>query len=166
MEFKKDLEIDKWKLDEEWVGQAQLYAAYATKAVEKAYERDKAREYLDLTKAELDTEIRKDPSKYGIEKVSESAISNAILQQSKYKKASGDYLLLIKETKIFEVARDSFDHRKKALEKLTDLFLSNYWADRDLRKAEDKKDDLGYEQLKRKMASNPRLRKIKEEKGD
>lgn len=46
-----------------------------------------------------------------------------------YQQANDEYLDAVKEAKIFGVAREAFDHRKKALEKLTDLFLSQYWAE-------------------------------------
>jgi hypothetical protein len=127
--YKKDLTIDKFSLDQEWINQPLLFCEWAEKAVEASFERDKAKEQLDLIRAELDGKIRTNPSDYGLEKVTESAIANAIIQTSEYKKANNAFLEAVKDTRTYDVARESFDHKKKALEKLTDLFLAGYWSE-------------------------------------
>jgi hypothetical protein len=127
--YKKDLQIDKYQLDNAWISQPLLFCEWAEKAVEASFERDKAKEQLELTRAELDGKIRSNPSDYGLEKVTESAVSNAIIQDPIYKKANSYFLESVKNAKILDVARESFDHKKKSLEKLTDLFLAGYWAE-------------------------------------
>lgn len=129
MGYKEDLEIDKDNLDEAWQYQALRFAEWAEKEIEAMFQRDKLKEQLDLQRAILDGHIRKNPTSYFLEKVTESAIQNIILQNENYQKINNDYLDAVKQTKIFGVAREAFDHRKKALEKLTDLFLSQYWAE-------------------------------------
>jgi hypothetical protein len=130
MGYKEDLEIDQYALEEGWLKQAVLYAKWAEEAVNANYEVDKLRESLDLKRAELDGKIRNDPAIYGIAKITESAISAAILMNAEYQEANNKVLEASRNAKILAVARDSFEHKKKALEKLTDLFLSNYWADK------------------------------------
>lgn len=129
MGYKEDLEIDKDNLDEAWQYQALKFAHWAEKEVEALSQRDKAKEQLELMRANLDSHIRKNPNSYFLEKVTESAIQNIILQNENYQKANNAYLDAVRQAKIFGVAREAFDHRKKALEKLTDLFLSQYWAE-------------------------------------
>ena len=163
-EFKKDIEIDIHSLDEQWVKQPQLYAKYAEQAVNASFDKDKLKEQLDLIEAELDTEIRSDPAKFGLDKVVEKAVANVILLQSKYQKASNAYFESVKRMKIFEVGRDSMDHKKRALEKLTDLFLSNYWADKESCKVREMKEHLERQRVTEALNSNPRLKRLKERK--
>ena len=124
-----DLKIDKYRLDEEWQTQALKFCEWAEKEVEALYLKDKVKEQLDLVKAQLDSAVRKNPEVYGLEKVTEGAIQNVIFQHKDYMDVSRAYLDAIKEARILGVAREAFDHRKKALEKLTELFLSQYWAE-------------------------------------
>jgi len=127
--FKEDLVIDQYSLDKEWMNQALLYADWAEKSVTAAFEYDKAKERLDVTKAELDMNIRKDPSSFGIEKVTEGSIQSTITSNLIYQEANNKLLEAKRDAKLLEVAKDSFEHRKKALEKLTDLFLSKYYSE-------------------------------------
>lgn len=129
--YKDDIKIDRNNLEEEWVNQPKKFIEWAEKEIDAQWERDRAKEKLDLVRAELDSAIRKNPKLYGItaEKITEAAISNAIIQEKKFKEASETYLEKVREAKIMGVAREGFDQRKKALEKLTDLFLSQYWAE-------------------------------------
>ena len=61
MGYKDDIKIDKHNLDVEWMNHAVLFIEWAEKEVEAQFEKDKAKERLDLVKAELDSRIRSDP---------------------------------------------------------------------------------------------------------
>jgi hypothetical protein len=126
--YNKDLEINKFALDKEWEKQASLFCEWGEKEVEAQFNKDKLKEQLDIIRAELDGQIRSNAILEGL-KITEVAISSEILKNKKYQKANNDYLEAIKEAKILGVAKDAFDHKKKALEKLTDLFLAGYWAE-------------------------------------
>lgn len=127
--YREDLEIDKFALDEAWETQALRFCDWAEKEVEAQFERDKAKEKLDIAEASTDTEIRKDPSKFGIDKVTETAIKNAVLLHKTRTEAQEKYLNAVRSAKILSVAREAFDHRKKALEKLTELYFNQYWSE-------------------------------------
>lgn len=124
--YKKDLEIDQGNLDIEWKKQAALFGEWGEKAAEANYQKDKKKEQLDLIKAQLDTEYRK---KLKDEKPKEAEILSKVLQDKKYIDASEQYLKAYKTAKVLEVATRSFEHRKRALEYLTKLFLNNYYAE-------------------------------------
>ncbi len=127
--YKEDLVIDQFSLDKEWRQQSLLYAHWAEKAVDASFEYDKAKERLDVTRAELDMNIRKDPLSFGIEKVTEGSIQSTIIGNAIFQEASNKLFETKRDAKLLEVARDSFEHRKRALEKLTDLFLSKYYSE-------------------------------------
>lgn len=150
MSYRDDLEIGKHNLDEEWENQPLLFAKWAEEEVEAQFQRDKKKEQLELERAKIDSAIRKNPMAFGIDKVTEAAIQNVILQTKSYQKISNDYLDAVKNSKILSVARESFDQRKKALEKLTDLFLSNYWAEPNItREGKEKMEKVNQEEAQR-----------------
>jgi hypothetical protein len=129
MGYKEDIQIDINQLDAEWIKQASLYQHYAKQEATALYKRDQLADALALVQAQLDGDIRLNFGKHGFEsKPTEAAILNSIKQNPFYIKAN---VLLMKAScrvKIIGGAVRAFDHKKKALEKLTDLYLSGYWA--------------------------------------
>ncbi len=127
--MKKIHEIDKFRLDEEWVEQPALYVEYAERLAEQMKRLDYAKSDLELTVAEIDKDIRLYfQTKYGLEKLTENVVSNTIILQPRYQVA----LKALNETKhdvaILRAAVDGLDQRKSALENLVKLFLSSYFA--------------------------------------
>jgi hypothetical protein len=128
MSFKDDLKIDKYSLDEEWLKQPSLFLQWAEETVEAQSVRDRCKDVLDLTRAELDSDVRSNPLKYGLDKITEGAIQNIIIQNVRFREVTEKHLVSIKEAKILDVAREAFEHKRKALEALTQLYLSGYWS--------------------------------------
>lgn len=123
MNYKEDLSIDKFNLDYEWETQPAKYIEWAEKCVNAQFEKDKAKDMLDLIEAQLDSEIR-----LKSEKQTEAKIKSQILQDKRYIEAKNLYIESIKNARILEIAKDAFEHKKKALEKITDLWISGYWS--------------------------------------
>lgn len=130
MSYKEDLSIDKFSLDTEWQSQPIKFAEWAEKAVEAAFEKDKCKEQLEIVRAQVDNKIRITST----EKITEAAISGKIILSAEYQTANSKYILATRAYNLLSVGREAFDHRKKALEKMTDLFLSGYWSDRPMKK--------------------------------
>jgi hypothetical protein len=129
MGYKEDIQIDIHTLDAEWIKQASLYQYYARKEAVALYERDQLADKLALTQAQLDGDIRLNFKKHGFDsKPTEAAILNSIKQNPFYIKANSLLMKASCKAKIIGGAVRAFDHKKKALEKLTDLYLSGYWA--------------------------------------
>jgi hypothetical protein len=129
MGYKEDIRIDIHVLDAEWIKQASLYQYYAKQEAMALYKRDQLADKLALTQAQLDGDIRLDLKKHGFEsKPTEAAILNSIKQNPFYIKANSLLMKASCKAKIIGGAVRAFDHKKKALEKLTDLYLSGYWA--------------------------------------
>lgn len=129
MGYKEDIKIDIDQLDQEWIKQAGLYQHYAKQEATALYERDQLIDSLALLQAQLDGDIRTNPEKFGITgKPTEAAILNKIKQQEAYTEANSCVMKSTCKAKIIGSAVRAFDHKKKALEKLTDLYLSGYWA--------------------------------------
>lgn len=126
-EFK--IEIDKNRLDEEWVDQPRLFHEHAVAAAEarKRWEQAKAR--LDITRAEFDIEMRRDPETYDLPKVTEGVLASAILLQGPVKDAMKVVINAREEMGILDAAVIALEHRKKALEKLVELQGRDYYSE-------------------------------------
>lgn len=128
-DYTADLEINKNKLDIEWQHQPQLYMQYAELDVLAQEERDKAIRNLGVVKAELDADIRSDPKRFGIEKATEAAIANVIINTKRYRDADAEVIEKTKRAKLLSAAVVAFEHRKRALTKLTDLWISGFYGE-------------------------------------
>jgi ethanolamine utilization cobalamin adenosyltransferase len=128
MDYQNDIRIDENALDVEWLQQASLtfeYGLYQAKCKKIC---DKKKEALDLVRADLDKAIRKSPEKYGIEKVTETAVSSAILQQEEYQEANYELIDARYELDIASGALRALQDKKSALENLVKLQAQNYFA--------------------------------------
>ena len=81
------LDPDPNNLIEEWSLQPKLYREWSRKLAKARQVLRRRKAKLKLTIAELDRLIRKDPSKYRLEKLSEPAIANAVLREIDYQTA-------------------------------------------------------------------------------
>ena len=127
MSYKDELTIDKYNLDVEWINQSKVFAEWGEELVYAQERTDKAKANLDLIKAQIDSKIR--TNNIG-GKITEAQILNMIIQDSEYQKAIVEHIEAKKQEGIIEIARKAFEfQRNKALDRLTDLFLSNYWAE-------------------------------------
>ena len=122
------LEIDQNRLDEEWNDQPILYARYATRAADARKAHDEAKSRLEVVKAELDREIRKNPKSYGIEKITETQVTSTILLQAKYQEFSQEVIDKHHEMDVINAFVNALDQRRSALGKMVDLFLADYFS--------------------------------------
>jgi hypothetical protein len=128
MNYEKDISIDENALDIEWLEQPSLVFKYSQWSAKCKLEVDRASEKLNIIKAELDQKVREDPEKYGVSKVTENAISNAIISHSKYQDAKADYLDKKYEAEMAQAAVWALNDKKAALENLVRLNGQNYFA--------------------------------------
>ena len=127
-DYEKELAIDPHMLDEEWLMHPQKYFLISKSLAEAQKDRDKAKEHLDIVKAELDSDIRKDPGKYELAKITEAVVSSTIIQQTKFIEAQNEYDRINYDVNIKTSGVRTFDHRKKALENLVQLHIASYFA--------------------------------------
>ena len=128
--------IDENRLEKEWGNQALLFHNYAEQCAVARHVMDQAKAELDVTDAELDTLIRADPGSYGIEKTSESAIKNAILQQPGHQTALEGYNDAVHAVRMLEAMVRAMEHRKTALKSMVELRLANYYAEPTLNRSQ------------------------------
>jgi glycine betaine/choline ABC-type transport system substrate-binding protein len=126
--YENEIRIDETALDVEWLEQPRLFMKYARNAAQARKRVDEAKEALDVAKAELDKKIRSNPKKYGVEKITENAISNLIIKQDTYKEAMQEFSDARYEADIAQSAVSAFNQRKEALENLVKLFGMQYFS--------------------------------------
>lgn len=122
-DFLKDLDIDKYNLDEELIRHPQLYISWALESAEASKDKDQAKKDFDLVKAEVESKIRSDPKRYGIDKVTEGAVRSAIALHPKTKKYDKIYLKALHNERVLSKIEKAFGHRKSSLEGLVQLDL-------------------------------------------
>ena len=120
--------IDKYKLDDEWIAfdndSDQISRDYAI----AVHNRDTFKnETFDPYVAELDLEIRNDPARFGIKKLSEKAIQSTIDGDEQFIKYKLKLIDLDREVNVATGQNTALARRGKALENLTKLVLRDYY---------------------------------------
>lgn len=129
MNYEKDITISSDELDLDCLEQPSLMLKYTKHLAEMKRQVDEAKEALSITKAEVDRKIREHPESYGIEgKVTEGAITSALLTEDDYQKASKKYIDANYEANMAEGAVKAFEQRKNMLEALIRLHGQQYFA--------------------------------------
>lgn len=132
MDEGRDLEgifdIDKDSLDREWVRQPKLYFRYAEKLADANAEVAREKTQLDLARAMASKLVRLNPQKFGLERVSEGAIANALTSIKMVRVALKRFNRAQHEADVIQAAVRALDHKKKALESLVFLHGQNYFS--------------------------------------
>lgn len=128
LNYQKDLEIDLNNLHGEWLKQPVLYSQYAEAAAEASRQKDDTRNKLEVIRAQLDLEIRSNPGKFELGKVTEAAVANVVLLQREYQEALGKYYQAKYELEILNGVVKAFDQKKTALENEVRLWAGQYFA--------------------------------------
>jgi len=132
MNYRDELKIDLYNLDEEWLDQPNKVEKWTTHHAEAEAIRDRLEQRIGITKAKVEAEIRKNPTKFGWEDSgrppTEPFIANRILLDKRVQQAQRNYIEAKKNAKILSGAVRSFEHRKRALEKLYDMWCKQYYA--------------------------------------
>jgi len=128
LDYQGDIIIDESALDVEWLEQPRLMLKYGSHAARMRKEVDKAKENLDIVRAKLDKDIRSNPDKYGIVKLVEAAVQNAIVESEDYREANQRYLKAKYEADVARAAVGAMEQRKEALENLVRLHGLQYFA--------------------------------------
>ena len=122
------IEIDENNLDGEWLNQAVLYFDFAAKLADARREVDLSKSQLEVAKATVAKQVRDDPENYGLLKVTERAVEEAIPLQPIVQTVMKKLIEAKHTADILSAAVEGLNHRKKALEKRVDLFLANYFS--------------------------------------
>ncbi len=124
-DFKSDVSIDESILDKEWILHPKLYMKWLEYEANCSNKVDKLKSELELLEATLYNFILKNNEK----KPTEKAIESEIIANKEYQDLNSKLIEAKFELKIASGAVSAFDHRKKALERLVDLYIVGYNAE-------------------------------------
>lgn len=147
-----DLTIDPMSLDTEWISQPDFYHSCAVKAANAELELDDAKNNMKVVKAELYLDIANNPGKYGLVKTTEAAIDSVILLCDVYKDAAESVNAAKHKASLCDALVQACDQRKRALENLVSLQLSNYYSTPKAHTAESREvvDNIEKQSIRRK----------------
>ena len=126
--YEKDMHIQEDALDFMCLEQPALTVKYSRMLAEARQTRDQAKEALDLVRAELDLQIRDNPEKFKLPKVTEGSIASAILMNKRYQQAQKTLNDANFEVNVLQGVSNAIDHRKSMLEGLIKLHGQQYFA--------------------------------------
>lgn len=138
LDYKEDVKIDLDQLHMEWNNQTHLYQRYSEEYADVVKDKKKMEERLDIVEAELDRDIRKNPTSFGVVEVTDSkgnikpptetTIRNAILLQKSHQMARNNLIEADYKVNVMKGVVKSFEHRKDGLIEEARLWLNNYYS--------------------------------------
>jgi len=126
MDYEEEAKIDIHSLEDEWIHQPGLFIKYADAAADARLAMDQAKTGLETMIATIALEARNNPDKFGIGKVTEGTISEAVDCHPKVIKAKQDYHQATHDHVQLQGHVRGFDQRKSALENLVKLIAMGY----------------------------------------
>lgn len=131
MAFKDDIKISIYQLDKAAIEQPELYEEWSRQWAEAVFERDKLKENLTIKKAEIDALIRQIPSKFGWAQdkaPTEAWIGQQIILNNEIVHLNQLLIEAQYNVNIMASAKESIEHRGKAIGTLTELYKGNYFV--------------------------------------
>jgi len=126
--YKEELVIDFSMLEHNWTTHAASYMKWGELHTEAIANRDRKKEEIELKYASLDSIIRSNPEGFGIIKLTEAAVSATIKLNDEHQELVQELITLNEIVNVLACAKSAFDHRKKALEGITQLYCAGYFA--------------------------------------
>lgn len=126
--YERDVTINQDALDVEWLDQPKLTFKYTAHESKCRKELEELKSELDIVSADLDKAIREDPEKFGLPKITETAIRNVITAHPDFKEVQQAVRDAEYELNMAQAAVRSIYAKKDALENLVRLFGQQYFA--------------------------------------
>ena len=127
LNFKEELKINKYKLDEECLTHASRYAFYAEACADAKTNVTKAKDNLELVTSEANIRIRKEKAESG-EKVTESLISSYLVMDKEVQKAKSELREAEEIYARLSVAVSAMETRRSELDNLVKLYCAGYFS--------------------------------------
>lgn len=126
--FQNDIVLDPTKLDLAAATQGETFFYWAQQMVAARKAMDRAKINVELVENTLAKECRKNPTKHGLDKVTEGAISAAVKTNGKYLGAVDEFVKCKADHQLLEVAVSAMEQRKRMIGDLITLHGQQYFA--------------------------------------
>lgn len=124
-DFKQDVAIDRFKLEEECETQPSIYGYYASQFAEAKSDAERAKSRYDLVLAEKDLSIRRNPPMDV--KLTEASISALVTESSDVQLAKEAVLVANAKVNNLEAAIFALNQKKSQLDNLVQLWIKDYY---------------------------------------
>ena len=121
-----DLNIN--KLDRHFLEQPKLVIVYGLKLAEARDAMDRAKANLEVSRAEAEQEILKDPEEFGLVKTTVDAIKSAVERHDEVRMAVERHQRRRHEVEVLQAMMTALEHRKRTLEALVQLHGQQYFS--------------------------------------
>lgn len=128
-DFTHATKINKHALEDECQMQAELMRDFSHLAAVIEAKSNYYKRKAELKRAELDKDIRQNPKNYGMDKVTESAITNTIILDPEIKTLQDEYWKNVGQHGVVMAVVKGLEHKRTQLDNLVKLFLNNYYAE-------------------------------------
>lgn len=140
LDFKEDVGLDRFKLEEESEALSSIYAYYASQQAEAHTEADKAKKELDRIRAAKELYLRRNPP-MDI-KLTESTVTALVQEASEVIEAENNLLTANEKLYNLDSAIYALNQKKSGLDHLVSLWERGYYSQEGSRKAEETYDDI------------------------
>lgn len=128
IDYEELMSIDEDSLDVEWLEQPKKMVQMVKIAANCERELNKTKDKLAQVKADLSRDIRANPDKFGLDKVTENAIFEKVQTHKDYIEAFNDFVDAQYEAQVAAGSVKAMEQRKSALENLVKLHGQQYFA--------------------------------------
>lgn len=128
LNYIQDKHIDEASLHIEWLNQSDITYKYVYHFSEAEKQARLAKKKMDFIETQLDEKIRKDPTKYGLEKTTDAVVKQAVIRQSAYQEAYENWIKAEYEKSVARGALEDMRERRKILEGLNYLYNTGYYS--------------------------------------
>jgi hypothetical protein len=140
LDFKEDVGLDRFKLEEESEALSSIYAYYASQQAEAHIEADKAKKELDRVKATKELYLRRNPPMDV--KLTEGTVAALVQEASEVVDAENNLLSANEKLYNLDSAIYALNQKKAGLEYLVNLWERGYYSQEGTRKSEETYDDM------------------------
>jgi hypothetical protein len=123
------LKVNKHDLDNENIRQPVLMEIATDLNSRIIAKRDRTKEKLKWVIANIDSQIRKNPKQFNLEKATDRSIENTIYLQDEYKDIRNEFINNNRLANKMEGVVEAFRQRKHVVIILKDLYLANYFSE-------------------------------------
>lgn len=127
-EFEQDIEVDPLQLDVQAALQGENFFKWAERSAKARKKVNDLELDLKIIKSELSDKLRRNPSKYGMDKATEVGIQNAIRLIPRYREANEALIAAKLESELLDVAVKAMEQKKRMIEVLITLHGQSYFA--------------------------------------
>lgn len=163
-DFKEEMPINMWALDEELVDQGRKIMGMVEAYGDAILQRDRAKLRCDVVFASLYQKVRNDPTEYGLPagRSSDQTVTNVVTALPNYIKARQRHIQLSKEAEVLKSGVIAFQDRSQRIGKLVQLHLAGYFGRNPQVPVETCESQTNENRQRGLLAENSRMQKLRD----